>query len=183
MSAPLNGKALRPFRQIDPFPDLQQRVGFNPKTPSSFTVVQPLLAQCPNHFRFEFCAVSHVWHTFWHLTHPLFSFYHLCPWFEGRFFSALFFDIATQFLYFQRGKYWFRTDTAQHHNLRRIARVKGRLNRTDFYGPGLSDCSMRGCYITCRAALAQAVEEGLIPVNPAMVKCFSSLLKVLRNQC
>lgn len=43
----------------------------------------------------------------------------------------------------------------------------GRLNRTDLYGPGLSDRSVRGCHITCRAALAQAVEEGLIPVNPA----------------
>lgn len=43
----------------------------------------------------------------------------------------------------------------------------GRLNRTDLYGPGLSDRSVRGCHITCRAALAQAVEEGLISVNPA----------------
>lgn len=43
----------------------------------------------------------------------------------------------------------------------------GRLNRTDLYGPGLSDRSVRGCHITCRAALAQAVEEGPIPVNPA----------------
>lgn len=43
----------------------------------------------------------------------------------------------------------------------------GRLNRTDLYGPGLSDRSVRGCHITCRAALAQAVDEGLIPMNPA----------------
>ena len=43
----------------------------------------------------------------------------------------------------------------------------GRLNRTDLYGPGLSDRSVRGCHITCRAALAQAVEAGLIPMNPA----------------
>ena len=43
----------------------------------------------------------------------------------------------------------------------------GRLNRMDLYGPGLSDRSVRGCHITCRAALAQAVEEGLIPMNPA----------------
>lgn len=30
----------------------------------------------------------------------------------------------------------------------------GRLNRMDLYSPGLSDCSVRGCHITCRAALA-----------------------------
>ena len=44
---------------------------------------------------------------------------------------------------------------------------QGRLNRTELYGPGLSDRSVRGCHITCRAALARAVEEGLLPVNPA----------------
>lgn len=44
---------------------------------------------------------------------------------------------------------------------------QGRLNRTELYGPSLSDRSVRGCHITCRAALAQAVEEGLIPINPA----------------
>ena len=41
------------------------------------------------------------------------------------------------------------------------------MNRTELYGPGLSDRSVRGCHITCRAALARAVEEGLLPVNPA----------------
>ena len=70
MSAPLNGKALWAFRQIDPFPDLQQRMGFNPKTPSGFTVIQSFLPQCLNNFRFKFRAVSLVWYSLWHFLTP-----------------------------------------------------------------------------------------------------------------
>ena len=45
----------------------------------------------------------------------------------------------------------------------------GRLRRTDLYGAGLSDRSVRGCHITCRAALDKAVAEKLIRTNPAAV--------------
>lgn len=43
----------------------------------------------------------------------------------------------------------------------------GRLRRADLYGTGLSDRSVRGCHITCRAALDKAVAERLLQTNPA----------------
>lgn len=43
----------------------------------------------------------------------------------------------------------------------------GRLVRTDQFGPGLSDSMVRGCHITCRAALEKAVQEGMIRSNPS----------------
>ena len=49
------------------------------------------------------------------------------------------------------------------------ARLKtsGRLIRIEQYGPGLSDRMVRVCHASCRAALARAVQEGLIRTNPA----------------
>ena len=49
------------------------------------------------------------------------------------------------------------------------ARLKtsGRLIRVEQYGPGLSDRMVRVCHASCRAALARAVQEGLIRTNPA----------------
>ena len=49
------------------------------------------------------------------------------------------------------------------------ARLKtsGRLIRVEQYGPGLSDRMVRVCHASCRAALARAVQEGLIRINPA----------------
>lgn len=43
----------------------------------------------------------------------------------------------------------------------------GRLNRTELYGPGLSDRMVRACHTRCRTALDRAVQDGLIRVNPA----------------
>ena len=43
----------------------------------------------------------------------------------------------------------------------------GRLIRADQFGPGLSDSMVRGCHITCRAALEKAVQEGMIRSNPS----------------
>ena len=43
----------------------------------------------------------------------------------------------------------------------------GRLIRTEQFGPGLSDSMVRGCHITCRAALEKAVQEGMIRSNPS----------------
>ena len=50
------------------------------------------------------------------------------------------------------------------------ARLKkgGRLIRTKQFGEGLSDSMVRGCHVTCRAALDKAVQEGLIRTNPAI---------------
>ena len=43
----------------------------------------------------------------------------------------------------------------------------GRLTRRDIYGPGVSDRLVEGCHLRVRSALAEAVEERLIPRNPA----------------
>ena len=43
----------------------------------------------------------------------------------------------------------------------------GRLIRAKQFGPGLSDSMVRGCHITCRAALEKAVQEGMIRSNPS----------------
>ena len=43
----------------------------------------------------------------------------------------------------------------------------GRLIRTEQFGEGLSDSTVRGCHVTCRAALEKAVQEGLLRSNPA----------------
>jgi len=44
----------------------------------------------------------------------------------------------------------------------------GRVNRTEIYGEGLSDRSVRACHGCCRTALDKAVAEKLIRVNPAI---------------
>lgn len=44
----------------------------------------------------------------------------------------------------------------------------GRVNRTEIYGEGLSDRSVRACHGCCRTALDKAVAEKLIRVNPAV---------------
>ncbi len=44
----------------------------------------------------------------------------------------------------------------------------GRIIRTDIYGEGLSDRSVRACHACCRTALDKAVSEKLIRKNPAM---------------
>ena len=44
----------------------------------------------------------------------------------------------------------------------------GRLLRQEYYGPGLSDRMVRSCHATCRTALEKAVNEKLIPFNPAI---------------
>ena len=43
----------------------------------------------------------------------------------------------------------------------------GRLIRAEQFGPGLSDSMVRGCRVTCRAALEKAVQEGMIRGNPS----------------
>ena len=43
-----------------------------------------------------------------------------------------------------------------------------RVNRTEIYGEGLSDRSVRACHGCCRTALDKAVAEKLICVNPAI---------------
>ncbi len=43
----------------------------------------------------------------------------------------------------------------------------GRLIRRDIYGLGVSDRLVEGCHLRIRSALAEAVEERLIPRNPA----------------
>ena len=43
----------------------------------------------------------------------------------------------------------------------------GRLNRTELYGPGLSDRMVRACHTRCSSALDRAVLDGHIRVNPA----------------
>ena len=43
----------------------------------------------------------------------------------------------------------------------------GRLIRAERFGPGLSDSMVRGCHVTCRAALEKAVQEGMIRSNPS----------------
>ena len=42
----------------------------------------------------------------------------------------------------------------------------GRLNRTELYGPGLSDRMVRAFHTRCSSALDRAVQDGLIRVNP-----------------
>ena len=44
----------------------------------------------------------------------------------------------------------------------------GRKKDIDRYGPGLAAHTIRNCHSLCRTALEQAVEEGLIPQNPAL---------------
>ncbi len=44
----------------------------------------------------------------------------------------------------------------------------GRLRNVDLKGKGLSNAMVRGCHMTCRAALEKAVQEKLIRVNPAI---------------
>jgi len=44
----------------------------------------------------------------------------------------------------------------------------GRVNRTEIYGEGLSDRSVRACHGCCRTALDKAVAEKLIRVNSAV---------------
>ena len=44
----------------------------------------------------------------------------------------------------------------------------GRLRWQEHYGPGLSDRMVRSCHGTCRTALEKAVNEKLIPFNPAI---------------
>ena len=44
----------------------------------------------------------------------------------------------------------------------------GRLNKTNIYGPGLSDRMVRSCHATCRAALEKAKEMHLISRNTAI---------------
>ena len=43
----------------------------------------------------------------------------------------------------------------------------GRLQSVDRYGPGLSDRMVKCCHVTCRAALDQAVTQGLLLKNPS----------------
>ena len=43
----------------------------------------------------------------------------------------------------------------------------GRLVHRGRFGEGLSDSMVRGCHVTCRAALEKAVREGLLRTNPA----------------
>lgn len=43
----------------------------------------------------------------------------------------------------------------------------GRISRTEIYGEGLSDRTVRACHGCCYTALAKAVEEKLIRTNPA----------------
>ena len=43
----------------------------------------------------------------------------------------------------------------------------GRISRTDIYGEGLSDRTVRACHGCCYTALARAVEDKLIRTNPA----------------
>ena len=43
----------------------------------------------------------------------------------------------------------------------------GRLQAVEQYGSGLSDRMVKCCHVTCRAALDQAVKQGLILKNPA----------------
>ena len=43
----------------------------------------------------------------------------------------------------------------------------GRLDRTELYGPGLSDRMVRACHTRCLTALNRAVADGLIRINPA----------------
>ena len=45
---------------------------------------------------------------------------------------------------------------------------RGRLLRTEEYGPGLSDRMVKSCHVTCRVALDGAVAQGLILKNPAL---------------
>ena len=46
-------------------------------------------------------------------------------------------------------------------------KTNGRITRTDIYGNGLSDRSIRACHACCRSALDKAVSERLIKSNPA----------------
>lgn len=43
----------------------------------------------------------------------------------------------------------------------------GRIVHRGRFGEGLSDSMVRGCHVTCRAALEKAVREGLLRTNPA----------------
>lgn len=47
-------------------------------------------------------------------------------------------------------------------------KVGGRITNTEKNGSGLSDRMIRGCHTSCRTALEKAVNEGLIPANPAI---------------
>ena len=49
-----------------------------------------------------------------------------------------------------------------------ILKKSGRLTKVELYGTGLSDRMVRSCHTTCRTALEKAVNEGLIPTNPAI---------------
>jgi len=44
----------------------------------------------------------------------------------------------------------------------------GRLTGVDIYSAGLSDRTVRGCHVTCRAALDRTVRDGLLSSNPAL---------------
>ncbi len=46
-------------------------------------------------------------------------------------------------------------------------KTDGRITRRDQFGPGLSDKSVRECALCCKAALEQAVRDGLLRKNPA----------------
>ena len=47
-------------------------------------------------------------------------------------------------------------------------KLGGRLQYTEQCGKGVSDRTVRACHASCRMALEKAVNEGLIPVNPAI---------------
>ena len=47
-------------------------------------------------------------------------------------------------------------------------KLGGRLQYTEQCGKGVSDRMVRACHASCRMALEKAVNEGLIPVNPAI---------------
>lgn len=53
----------------------------------------------------------------------------------------------------------------------------GRLRKTELYGEGLSDRTVRGCHITCRTALDKAVKDKLIRLNPAEGRKLPSVKK------
>ena len=47
-------------------------------------------------------------------------------------------------------------------------KTEGRQRNVEYYGPGLSNRSVRMIHAICRSALEKAVDEGLIRVNPAI---------------
>ena len=46
-------------------------------------------------------------------------------------------------------------------------KTDGRIERRETFGAGLSDKSVRECALCCKAALEQAVRDGLLRINPA----------------